>query len=69
MVRVSCILVGAISMLQTTKVHEHYHHQVCTGVKKGDVARFDGHFNGRTVGICEVAEESGTFCLEKDAFA
>jgi len=43
--------------------------RMCVPVRKGDVAPIQGSFNGRQVEIGEVAEASGTFCVDKDVYA
>ena len=81
MVRILCILVGVAaaaavedvpddltSMLQT-HISQHNQNQACTPVKVGDVAPVNGLFNGQQVQIGEVAQKSGTFCVDKEVLA
>lgn len=81
MVRTLCFLVGVAaaaaaedviddltSMLQT-HVSQHNQNQACMPVKLGDIAPANGLFNGQQVQIGEVAQESGTFCVDKEVLA
>ena len=81
MVRILCILAGVAaaaavedvpddltSMLQT-HISQHNQNQACTPVKVGDVAPVNGLFNGQQVQIGEVAQKSGTFCVDKEVLA
>ena len=81
MVRILCILAGVVaaaavedvpddltSLLQT-QIRQHDQNQACTAVEVGDVAPVNGLFNGQQVQIGEVAQESGSFCVDKEVLA
>merc|ERR1712070_116800 len=43
--------------------------KMCTSVTEGDVVPINGFFNGEAVSMGDVAQQSGTFCVDKDVMA